>query len=172
MVRFVFLLSLLMMMGCGTRRVATTVDKDKIKVEEKTKIDSEVKVEVEAKKEATKQTETTQKTNQSETQTKVIKIKEYAENGALRREIESNEAMSKVVEEQLNQKEKSLEISNNKIKILQQEKQELQTKLNQKTKEKSKETESIRQMIWLYVLVYILGVATIPTIKRLAQGKL
>ena len=172
MVRIVFLFSLIMMLGCGTRRVTTNIDKDKIKVEEKAKIDSEVKVEVEAKKEATKQTETTQKTNQSETQTKVIKIKEYAENGALRREIESNEAMSKVVEEQLNQKEKSLEISNNKIKILQQEKQELQNKLTQKTKEKAKESESTSPMFWLYILVYLLGLATIPTVKRLIKGKL
>ena len=160
------------MVGCGTRRVSTTIDKEKIKVEEKVKVENEVKIENEEKKEATTQTETAKKSNQTEMQTKIIKIKEYANNGTLRREIESNEAMSKVVEEQLLQKEKSLEISNQKIKILQNEKQELQNKLTQKTKEKAKESESTRPMFWLYILVYLLGLATIPTIKRLIKGKL
>ena len=172
MVRFVFLLSLLITVGCGTRRVSTTIDKDKVKVEEKANVENEVKIENEKKKEATTQTETAKKSNQTETQTKIIRIKEYADNGTLRREIESNEAMSKVVEEQLNQKEKSLEISNQKIKIIQQEKQELQNKLTKKTNEKAKDTESTRPMFWLYILVYLLGLATIPTVKRLIKGKL
>ena len=172
MVRLIFLFSLLITVGCGTRRVSTNIDKDKVKVEEKANVENEVKIENEKKKEATTQTETAKKSNQTETQTKIIRIKEYADNGTLRREIESNEAMSKVVEEQLIQKEKSLEISNQKIKILQQEKQELQNKLTKKTNEKAKDTESTRPMFWLYILVYLLGLATIPTIKRLAQGKL
>ena len=165
MVRIVFLFSLIMVLGCGTRRVSTTIDKEKIKVEEKVKVENEVKIENEEKKEATTQTETAKKSNQTEMQTKIIKIKEYANNGTLRREIESSEAMSKVVEEQLLQKEKSLGISNQKIKILQNEKQELQNKLTQKTKEKAKESESTRPMFWLYILVYLLGLATIPTIN-------
>ena len=51
MVRLIFLFSLLITVGCGTRRVSTNIDKDKVKVEEKANVENEVKIENEKKKE-------------------------------------------------------------------------------------------------------------------------
>ena len=112
MVRFVFLLSLLMMMGCGTRRVATTVDKEEIKEvvhEETTQKNGEVS-------RTYNQLATSNNTESSQKEIKFVRVKEYNDNGSLKREIESNEETTEIyknkietLEESINTKEKIIE---------------------------------------------------------------
>lgn len=164
MVRFVFLLSLLIMMGCGTRRVATTVDKEEIKEvvhEETTQKNGEVS-------RTYNQLATSNNTESSQKEIKFVRVKEYNDNGSLKREIESNEETTEIYKNKIETLEESINTKEKIIELL-----KIQNKEYEKNfKNKSKETESTRPMFWLYILFYILGLATIPTVKRLIKGKL
>ena len=164
MVRLVFLFSLLMLIGCGSRRVATTVDKEEIKEvvhEETTQKNGEVS-------RTYNQLATSNNTESSQKEIKFVRVKEYNDNGSLKREIESNEETTEIYKNKIETLEESINTKEKIIELLKIQNKEYEKNL----KNKSKETESTRPMWWLYVLCYILGLATIPTVKRLIKGKL
>ena len=153
----VLLFSVLILISCGTRRVATTIDKEETKEVVSTEIDQKTGEIFNAYKNVT----TTQNNEQNEREIKFVRVKEYNDNGSLRREIESNEEFSKMYKSEISTLEKAIETKEKIIEILKVQNSEYQKKM--KTKEKK--TESKRPMWWLYILIYLLGVATVPTLK-------
>lgn len=164
MVRVVCLFLLLILFSCGTRKVETQLNKEEVKEvvhEETIQKNGEVS-------RTYNQLATTNNTESSQKEIKFVRVKEYNDNGSLKREIESNEETTEIYKNKIETLEESINTKEKIIELL-----KIQNKEYEKNfKNKSKETESTRAMWWLYVLCYILGLATIPTVKRLVKGKL
>ncbi|HCD9234502.1 TPA: hypothetical protein NEG48_001484 [Elizabethkingia anophelis] len=133
---------------------------------------------------------------QNESYTKTLKVKEYYENGNPKSESETNESMSKEIyrlnseidylksttqnskEEitKLTAENKQLSFSNESLVTQVKSQKEINQKLtaenNSFKKSKDLKVKSSRSMWWLYILLYFVGMATIPLIKLFINNRI